>query len=167
MLPLTPETLAQKLLGLAASLLLITCVGALGAWASISAADFYGSLNQPIWAPPAGVFGPAWTSLFILMAVAAWRVWVAGAARNHPAALVIYALQLVFNVLWSWLFFAWHLGGAAFLNILLLWSLILFCLISFYSINRVAGLLLVPYLAWVTFAAFLNYHIWQLNPALL
>lgn len=148
-------------------MLLIAVVAALGAWASISAADFYATLDQPVWAPPAAVFGPAWTSLFILMAIAAWRVWVVGAAQEHPAALVIYAVQLVFNVLWSWLFFAWHQGGLAFLDILLLWSLILYCSISFFSVSRLAGILMIPYLGWVTFAAFLNYSVWQLNPALL
>lgn len=164
---ITPSTTLAKLLGLLASLLLITAVAALGAWASISAAEFYGTLFQPAWAPPAWVFGPAWTSLFLLMAIAAWLVWMAGAAETHPAALLFYLVQLVFNVLWSWLFFAWHQGGWAFANILLLWSLILYTLISFYSVNRLAGLLLLPYLGWVSFAAFLNYSIWQLNPGLL
>lgn len=164
---LSANSIGGKLAGLLISLVLISLVAALGAWASVSAAEFYSQLQQPAWAPPAWVFGPAWTSLFLLMAIAAWLVWLKGSAQTQPLALRLYGVQLVFNVLWSWLFFAWHQGGLAFANILLLWLLILGTLVSFYRVSRWAGWLLVPYLGWVSFAACLNFSIWQLNPQLL
>ena len=108
-----------------------------------------------------------WTVLFTLMGLAAWLVWRSGGFGSHRGALTLFLLQLAFNALWSWLFFAWQLGGAAFADILLLWALILATLLAFWRVRPLAGVLLVPYLLWVSFAAFLNYAIWQLNPVLL
>lgn len=140
---------------------------AIGAAASIQAKSFYGQLVQPDWAPPAWVFGPVWTTLFGLMAVAAWLVWQQGGWRRQRYALALFFIQLVFNALWSWLFFAWNLGGWAFAEVVLLWCLILLTLIAFWRVHRLAGLLLLPYLLWVGFASVLNYVLWQLNPQLL
>ena len=92
------------------------------------------------------------------------RTGVAGAVA---LALGLFVVQLVANALWSWLFFAWHLGGVAFAEVLLLWLLIACMLAAFWRIRPLAGMLLVPYLAWVTFASALNYVLWQLNPAIL
>jgi tryptophan-rich sensory protein len=142
-------------------------ISAVGAIASIEARNFYAGLVQPEWAPPGWVFGPVWTLLFALMAIAAWLVWRKGGFHAHRIALSLFIIQLLFNALWSWLFFAWRLGGPAFADILLLWGLILATLIAFWHVQRLAGILLVPYLLWVSFAAFLNYALWQLNPALL
>jgi tryptophan-rich sensory protein len=142
-------------------------ISAVGAIASIEARSFYAGLVQPEWAPPGWVFGPVWTLLFALMAIAAWLVWRKGGFHAHRIALSLFITQLLFNALWSWLFFAWRLGGPAFADILLLWGLILATLIAFWHVQRLAGILLVPYLLWVSFAAFLNYALWQLNPALL
>lgn len=146
---------------------------AIGALASVDAKAFYASLTQPAWAPPAGAFGPVWTALFVMMALAAWRVARDGLhASNgfrsrHRLALGLFVVQLIVNALWSWLFFAWHLGQAAFIDVLVLWTLIAVTLFTFWRINRFAGLLMLPYLAWVTLASALTWSVWQANPALL
>lgn len=148
-------------------LLVVTyTVAAIGSIASISAQTFYQQLMQPSWAPPAWLFGPVWTVLYTLMAVAAWLVW-RSTHPNKKQALILYAVQLVFNGLWSWLFFAWSMGGLAFAEILLLWCLILFTMVCFWRCNKVAGALIAPYLAWVSFATLLNGWLWQANPGVL
>ncbi|WP_088330362.1 TspO/MBR family protein [Lacimicrobium sp. SS2-24] len=141
-------------------------VATIGSIASINAPDFYQQLNQPDWSPPAWLFGPVWTLLYTLMAIAAWLVW----RTSHPArngALGLYALQLGLNGLWSWLFFSWSLGALAFVEIILLWFAIAMTLQAFWKIQKAAALLLLPYLLWVSFAALLNWNLWQNNPALL
>ncbi|MEI2261967.1 tryptophan-rich sensory protein [Stenotrophomonas indicatrix] len=140
---------------------------ALGARASISAADFYASLTLPAWAPPASVFGPVWTVLYALMALAAWLVWRQGGWRAAAPALALYLLQLALNVLWSWLFFGWKQGALAFADIALLLALIVATIVAFHRVRPAAAWLLLPYLAWVTFASALNYAVWQANPAAL
>ncbi len=160
-------TRRQQFTGLIGWFLVSFAVSAVGAIASIEARDFYAELVRPEWAPPGWLFGPVWTLLFALMAIAAWLVWRNGGFRAHPVALSLFLVQLVFNALWSWLFFAWRLGGPAFVDILLLWALILTTLVAFWRVQRLAGILLLPYLFWVSFAAFLNYAIWQRNPLLL
>lgn len=146
----------------------ITFVAAeIGAWASISAGTFYGQLLRPDWAPPAAWFSPVWTTLFILMGLAVWLVWREKGFHDTRGALTLYLIQLAVNALWSWLFFGWRMGGAAFADIIVLWILIVLTLRAFWRINRIAGLLLVPYLLWVSFAMALNYTVWQLNPQLL
>jgi len=140
---------------------------ALGARASISAADFYASLTLPAWAPPASVFGPVWTVLYALMALAAWLVWRQGGWRAAAPALALYLLQLALNVLWSWLFFGWKQGALAFADIALLLALIVATIVAFHRVRSAAAWLLLPYLAWVTFASALNYAVWQANPAVL
>ena len=156
-----------QILGLVGWLLLSFAAGGIGGLASVNAAGFYGQLAQPLWAPPAWLFGPVWSLLFVLMGVSAWLVWRAHGLRNTRPALTLYAMQLVANALWSWLFFAWHLGALAFAEVLLLWLLITATIAAFWRLHRVAALLLAPYLAWVTFAAALNFTLWRLNPSLL
>lgn len=157
----------QKTIGLIAWLAIAFAASATGAVASIEARSFYTALTQPAWAPPGWVFGPVWTTLFALMGIAAWLVWCVGGLRANPIALSLFVLQLVLNGLWSWLFFAWQQGAYAFIDILLLWLLIAATLIAFWRVRPLAGVLLVPYLSWVSFAAILNYLLWQLNPELL
>ena len=140
---------------------------AVGAAASLQAGTFYAELTRPDWAPPAALFGPVWTALYAMMAVAAWLVWRDRASRLARMALALFVIQLILNALWSWLFFGWKLGGLSFLDIVLLWVLIVATLMFFSRVSRFAGLLLVPYLAWVTFASALNYEIWRLNPSIL
>ena len=146
----------------------ITFVGAgIGALASVDAAAFYEQLARPVWAPPAGVFGPVWSVLYGLMAVAAWLVWRRLNDGNPRAAYVLYAIQLALNAMWSWLFFAWHLGLFALIDIALLWGLIGATIRVFWGISRPAGIFLLPYWAWVNFAAALNYEVWRMNPGFL
>jgi benzodiazapine receptor len=140
---------------------------AIGAVASVQAGTFYLSLSRPEWAPPASVFGPVWTALYTLMAIAAWLVWREGSFSKARAALSLFLAQLALNAVWSWLFFAWHLGAMAFVDILLLWALLVATLITFWRIRPLAGALLVPYLLWVSFAAALNYTVWKMNPSVL
>lgn len=148
--------------------LAITFVAAgLGALASVEAGSFYAQLQRPEWAPPAGVFGPVWSTLYALMGIAAWLVWRQAGFAAARTALLLYLVQLVINTLWSWLFFGWHLGGPAFIDVIILWSLVLATLVVFWRVSRLAGLLLVPYFLWISFAAVLNYSVWQLNPGLL
>src|ERR1700760_77159 len=145
-------------------LLLCFAAAAIGAVASIQAKTFYGQQVQPSWAPPAELFGPVWSVLYTLMGIAAWLVWRAGGWRLQSLPLSLFLVQLVLNALWSWLFFAWHLGSAAFVDIVVLWLLIAATLVSFWPVRRMAAALLVPYLLWVGFACALNYSVWQLNP---
>ncbi|OWT73653.1 MULTISPECIES: TspO/MBR family protein [unclassified Achromobacter] len=157
----------RQLLGLLGWLAAGLVTGAIGAIASVQAAEFYGTLVQPAWAPPASVFGPAWTVLYVLMSVAAWLVWRAGGWHSRGPVLRLFLVQLAVNALWSWLFFAWHLGAWAFADICVLWLLILATLIGFWRVRALAGLLLVPYLAWVSFATALCYRVWRDNPGVL
>ena len=140
---------------------------ALGSVASINSAAFYQSLDRPGWAPPPSLFGPVWTLLYILMAIAAWLVWKQGGFRAARGALTLFLLQLAFNALWTWLFFAWRQGTLAFVEILLLWVLIAATAVLFWRRSRLAAVLLLPYLAWVSYAAALTYAVWQRNPGVL
>jgi tryptophan-rich sensory protein len=155
----------RQLLGCAGWFLVSFIIAAVGARASIDAQAFYGQLTQPEWAPPAWLFGPVWTLLYILMGASASLVWLSGGWQTRRRELALFVVQLALNGLWSWLFFAWHLGGAAFAEIVLLWGLIGATVIAFWRARPLAGMLLVPYLLWVSFAAALNFAVWQLNPA--
>jgi len=157
----------NQCLGFAAIFLITFATSGIGAAASIQAQSFYGQLTQPTWAPPAWVFGPVWTMLFCLMAVSACVIWRLNNSKHRTYALLWYLAQLFLNGLWSWLFFAWNLGALAMLEVVLLWLVIAITLVSFWRLRILAGLLLVPYLLWVTFAAVLNFSLWQTNPALL
>ena len=101
------------------------------------------------------------------MGIAAWLIWRNGGFRENRAALSIFLIQLALNAIWTWVFFAWHLGALAFFNIIVLWGLIATVLILFWRVSALAGALLLPYLAWVGFAAALNFSLWRLNPAVL
>ena len=159
--------MARQFIGLLGWLLLCFVASAIGAIASIQAESFYQQLTQPAWAHPAWVFGPVWTTLYAMMAISAWLVWRVEGFRAHSTALNLFLVQLAVNSLWSWLFFAWHLGSLSFIDIILLWLLIVLTLLAFWRVRVLAGLLLVPYLLWVSFAAVLTYSIWQLNPEML
>lgn len=160
-------SLRVQALGLAGWLAASFIAGGVGAAATAQAASFYGQLIQPPWAPPAWLFGPVWSTLFVMMALSAWLVWREHGSRGASAALTLFVAQLCANALWSWLFFAWHLGAAALAEVLLLWLLIAATMLAFWRLHRLAALLLAPYLAWVSFAAALNLSLWRLNPAIL
>ena len=160
-------SLRRQIAGLAGWLGLTLAAGAVGAIASAEAREFYALLEQPAWAPPGWIFGPVWTSLYLMMGFAAWWVWRAQAVGSGRAALSLFLLQLAANALWSWLFFAWKQGAWAFVEILVLWTMIGATTVLFGRVRRLAGWLMVPYLGWVTFAAFLCYAVWKMNPAAL
>jgi tryptophan-rich sensory protein len=162
-----PLSVARQAWGLAVAFACTFAVAAIGALASIDAASFYAALSRPGWAPPASLFGPVWTALYTLMAIAAWLVWRTRMVPEVPAALTLFAVQLAANALWSWLFFAWHLGLLAFAEVVLLLLLVAATVAAFWRAHRLAALLLVPYLAWVAFAAVLTFAIWRGNPAAL
>jgi tryptophan-rich sensory protein len=157
----------KQILGLFGWLMASFVTAAIGGFASVNAAGFYGQLVQPAWAPPPWLFGPVWTLLYTLMGVSAWLVWRKHGFRGAGSALALFVAQLLANALWSWLFFAWQQGAIAFAEILLLWLLIAATVRAFWPLHRVAAFLLVPYLAWVSFAAALNLVLWRLNPAVL
>lgn len=157
----------KSLLGLLAWLALLTAAAALGSLASLDAPRFYAALTRPSWAPPAWLFGPAWTLLYTMMAIAAWLVWRLPGSPQVRTALALFMVQLVLNVLWSWLFFGWRLGLASVLEVLLLWASIAATIVAFWRVHRIAAAMLLPYIAWVTFAAALNISVWRLNPDLL
>jgi translocator protein len=159
--------MVKEILGLAAWIAITFFAAAIGAIASINADVFYKQLVLPEWAPPASVFGPVWTVLYFLMSLAAWIIWRVDGFFSAYGSLSLFLLQLALNALWSWLFFGWHLGALSFANILFLWIMIIVTLISFWRVRASAGALLIPYLLWVSFAAVLNYAIWQLNPQIL
>ena len=146
-------------------LLLATAAAAVaGAIASVRAADFYQQLAQPTWAPPAAVFGPVWSVLYVLMALAAWLVVRTLGWPGARPAITLYVAQLALNALWPWIFFQWRLGGVALAEILVLWMLLLLTVLAFWRARRLAGVLLLPYLAWVSFATALTWAVWQRNP---
>lgn len=151
--------------GLLGWLVVAFAAAALGAIASVDAPTFYAQVTKPEWAPPAHLFGPVWSVLYTMMGVAAWLVW----RRPQPdrMALLIFGVQLAVNALWSWLFFAWHMGALAFAGVLLLWVLIAAMIRAFWRTSRIAALLLLPYWLWVSFATALTFAIWQANPGLL
>lgn len=158
----------HQAVGFAGWLALCIATSVVGAIASTDAGAFYAELVRPAWAPPGWVFGPVWSVLFLSMAIAAWLVWrVQEATASRLVALWLFGAQLAANALWSWLFFAWHQGGAAFGEVLLLWLLIACTIVAFWRVKPLAGLLLLPYLLWVSFASFLNWVLWQANPGLL
>jgi tryptophan-rich sensory protein len=161
---MTHPTIRRSLIGFIGWLIASFVTGGLGAIASVNAVSFYGSLTQPSWAPPAWLFGPVWTTLFVLMGISAWLVWREHDFSSASVALKLYLTQLIANALWSWLFFTWHLGVISILEIIALWVLISATILSFWKLNKVAALLLIPYLAWVSFAAALNVTLWRLNP---
>jgi benzodiazapine receptor len=160
-------TTNKPLLGLIAWLLLSAIASGLGAIGSMNAASLYSQMAQPAWAPPSAVFAPVWTVLYGLMAIAAWLVWRVGGWRQQRTALTLFVVQLVVNGLWSWLFFAWRQGAGSVVDIAVLWVLIVATTVLFWRVRPLAGALLLPYLAWVSFAAVLNHAVWQLNPQLL
>lgn len=149
------------------ALFLLVCLfaGGVGSIAtSRSVAEWYPVLVKPWWNPPSWLFGPVWTLLYILMGLAAWRVWrSAGGFRGATAAMVLFFIQLALNSVWSWIFFWLRMPGVALFELVLLWFAIAATIKSFLPIDVLAAWLMSPYLAWVTFAGALNSAIWLLN----
>ena len=138
--------------------------GLLGSLAmNATSAAWYASLTLPVLTPPAWLFGPAWTLLYVLMGVAAFIVWRSRHRSGAELALVLFVVQLVLNALWSVLFFGMQSVALGLAEIALLWLAILATIVAFARVSKVAAWLLVPYLLWVTFAAYLTFEIWRLN----
>jgi tryptophan-rich sensory protein len=154
-------------MGLFGWLLLTFAAAAIGGVASSEAGAFYSQLVRPNWAPPGWLFAPVWTVLYVLMGTAAWLVWRVHGFKKARTPLTLFIVQLGANALWTWVFFVWHQGALAFAEIILLWCLIAATVASFRKLNTVAAALLLPYLAWVTFASALTFATWRLNSNLL
>jgi len=162
--PTRLDPAARNLFALAVSLVLTLGAAAIGARASIDAQTFYGSLDKPAFAPPGWVFGPVWTLLYLMMALAAFGVWKIAGWTRARTPLVLFVAQLVFNALWSVLFFGIRLGTLSLIDIGLLWLLVAATTVAFWRVRIGLGLLLVPYLMWVIFAAVLNAAVVRMNP---
>lgn len=126
-------------------------------------ADWYAGLHKPAWTPPNWLFGPAWTILYLCMAFAAWLVWRKDGLAGAAGPLALFAVQLALNAAWSWLFFWLRSPALGFADIVPLWLAIAATMVAFWRRSTVAGLLFVPYLCWVSYAAALNFAIWRLN----
>jgi translocator protein len=149
---------------------ILICLGAAfigSAFTTPSIASWYSTLQKPSFTPPNWLFAPAWTILFIMMGIALSLIWQKGFKKNTALkakkAIIIFFIQLALNVAWSFLFFYWHSPFWALIDIIVLWAFILLTLIKFWEINKTAGGLLIPYLAWVTFASSLNFAVYRLN----
>jgi len=154
----------REAVGLAAFVGLCLAVAALGGWVTAGSVEtWYRALHKPAFNPPDQVFGPVWAALYLMIAVAGWRVWRLRGFGGARIAMLVYALQLSMNLGWSFLFFGWQSPALAFAWILMLLGAILANMTLFRRIDATAGWLLVPYAAWVGFASVLNLAIWRLN----
>lgn len=153
----------SKIKTYAISILFAEGVGAISALLTNMAMDSFRNAEKPALTPPEIVFPIVWTVLFLLMGISAARIWLAPGSRLRTQSLAVYLLQLFFNFMWSIIFFNLQAYGLAFIWIIALWGLILLMILRFYFLDKPAALLQIPYLLWVTFAAYLNYMIWMLN----
>ncbi len=159
------RSVLSQLVGLLGWLLIVSAAAIAGAMASVDAASFYAQLNKPSWAPPAWLFRPVWWVLYSLMGISAWLVWRSSGPKK--IGLGLFGAQLAANALWSWLFFAWRWGALAAAEILILLVLIVLTIAAFWRSSRLAAVLMVPYLLWVSFASLLTWSLWGRNPSLL
>ena len=148
------------LLGFIAACFLAALTGAM-----FRPGDWYERLTKPSWRPPNQLFAPVWSVLYLMIAVSGWLIWRETGFVGATLPLAIYALQLVLNAAWTPLFFGLHRIDLGFFDIVLVWLSIVATIVLFYPIHSVAAMLLLPYLAWVTFAAALNFAVWRLNPS--
>ncbi|MGA2621845.1 MAG: TspO/MBR family protein [Thermoguttaceae bacterium] len=152
----------KEVIALVAFLAICFAAAGIGSLATTpNIATWYAGLAKPSWNPPNWIFGPVWTVLYLSMAVAAWFVWWQGGLWQW--ALALFAVQLALNAAWSWLFFGFHMPGAAFFEVVALLVAIAATTVAFWPRSMAAGLLMLPYLAWVSFATVLNFTIWRLN----
>ena len=154
----------KKWLWLAFWLIVCFAVGGVsGHWTAAEIPTWYRTLARPSFAPPNWVFAPVWSALYALMAVSAWRIAVAPHSNLRGQALGVFTAQLVLNFLWSAIFFHWHQIGWALVEVVGLWMAIAGSLLVFSRVDAVAAWLMLPYLAWVSFASMLNLAYWRLN----
>jgi tryptophan-rich sensory protein len=156
-----PHTTRSQFVALVLLLVLCFAVAGVGGWATApNIPNWYAGLVKPSWTPPGWIFGPVWSVLYLCMAVAAWLAW---RKSDNVLPMILFAIQLALNAAWSWLFFGLQSPGLAFLDIVLLWIAIAGTTVVFWRRSPIAGMLFLPYLAWVSFAASLNFAIWRLN----
>ncbi|MDD1774578.1 MAG: tryptophan-rich sensory protein [Methanobacterium sp.] len=155
----------KEILKLILSIAVVFIAGSIGNYFTITEiTTWYTALTKPTWTPPNWVFGPVWTTLFILMGIALYLVWSKGLKRKDvKIAIGIFAVQLILNTSWSIIFFGLHSPLGGLITIIILWIAILANIIVFYRISKPAGFLLVPYIVWVSIAAYLNYSVYLLN----
>ena len=162
--PIVFRTRGAELLGLGAFLALCLAISAIGGLiTAASVGTWYQTLQKPVFNPPDWVFAPVWTLLYLMIAVAGWRVWRIAGVAGARAGMAAYAAQLALNLAWSYLFFGARMIGLALAEIVLLLGVICVNALLFWRKDQVAGWLLVPYAAWVTFACALNFALWRLN----
>jgi tryptophan-rich sensory protein len=156
----------NDLLKLILSIIICQAAGFIGSiFTSRSIPTWYASLKRPSFAPPNWVFLPVWITLFVLMGVSLYLVWrMLSRGQKVRTALILFAVQLVLNMLWSILFFGLQSPFAAFIEIVVLWMAILLTIIAFIRVSTAAAVLMIPYILWVSFAAVLNFFFWKLNP---
>jgi tryptophan-rich sensory protein len=139
-------------------------VGAIGGISTSSSVEsWYQTLSKPPWMPPDWIFAPVWSLLYFMMGTSAWIIFRKRVNYDIKVQMVLFLLQLALNLLWSILFFGFQSPSAALVDIFALWAAIFITLKSFSRISRLSGILLIPYLAWVTYASLLNFSIWRLN----
>jgi tryptophan-rich sensory protein len=156
----------RSLVGLAVSMGVCFGAGFVGSlFTTPSIPIWYAGLVKPSWTPPAWIFGPVWSVLYGMMALALWLIWRRSGFATAAVPIALFMVQLVLNVLWSLLFFGLRMPGVAFAEIVLLWLAILATLITFWRLNTSAGYLLLPYLVWTAFAGALNFALWRMNAA--
>lgn len=144
----------------------VLCFAAAGigsAFTTPQIASWYAELNKPSFNPPNWIFGPVWSTLYLMMAISAWLVWRTATWKQAPVALGLFCVQLALNTVWSILFFGLENPEAAAVDIVLLWGAIVATIVLFWKYSRCAAILLVPYLAWVSFASLLNFTIAAMN----
>lgn len=156
----------RSLVGLAVSMGVCFGAGFVGSlFTTPSIPTWYAGLVKPSWTPPAWIFGPVWSVLYGMMALALWLIWRRRGFATAAVPIALFLVQLILNVLWSLLFFGLRMPGIAFAEIVLLWLAILATLITFWRLNTSAGYLLLPYLVWTAFAGALNFALWRMNAA--
>lgn len=155
----------SNVLKLVIAIIISELAGVIGSFFTTSSIQgWYATLMRPSFSPPNWVFAPVWTSLFALMGIASFLIWQKGLARRDvKISLYVFVFQLILNILWSVIFFGLHSPGGAFIEIIFLWLSILATIILFFRIYKPAAYLLLPYILWVSFAAYLNYSIWMIN----
>ncbi len=154
----------REIAALFVSILIAEGIGALSGLLSMNASDIYNGLIQPIFAPPSWIYAPVWAVLYFLMGVAAWLVWSSKAPNEDKRnALTAYFVQLLLNFIWPILFFSLNLRGLAFFELTVLLLIVVYTAIQFFEIDRRAGLLMLPYIVWLSYAMILNLTIWLLN----
>lgn len=154
----------NKTLKLVISIALPVVVGALsGFFTTTGVGSWYQTINKPSWNPPGWIFGPVWTTLYVLMGIALYQVWRSPGTKARNTALLFFAVQLILNFFWSFIFFNKQNIGGALMEIIVLWVFILLTIFAFARINKLAAWLLVPYISWVSFATILTYTIWKMN----